>query len=72
MALSRRFERQADAFAAKLLHTPEPLVNALKGLATHNLANLNPHPFYVWFNYSHPPLVERVRVLEAMDQHAAT
>jgi STE24 endopeptidase len=71
MALSRRFERQADAFAAKLLETPLPLVKALKGLATHNLANLNPHPFYVWFNYSHPPLVERVRELEPRQRNAA-
>ncbi|MEJ2717701.1 MAG: M48 family metallopeptidase [Deltaproteobacteria bacterium] len=72
MVLSRRFERQADAFGAKLLHTPQPMVKALKVLATHNLANLNPHPFYVWFNYSHPPLVERVRILEAMDTSPAT
>jgi STE24 endopeptidase len=71
MALSRRFEREADAFAAKLLETPQPLVKALKGMAAHNLANLNPHPFYVWFNYSHPPLVERVRVLESCGPHVA-
>jgi STE24 endopeptidase len=56
----------------KLLETPRPMVNALKGLATHNLANLNPHPFYVWFNYSHPPLAERVRELEPRQQNAAT
>jgi STE24 endopeptidase len=58
--LCRRFERQADAFAVDLLKNPEPLVTALKKMASHNLSNLNPHPFYVWFYYSHPPMVERV------------
>jgi STE24 endopeptidase len=30
-----------------------------------NLSNLTPHPFYVFLNYSHPPLLERVRSLES-------
>ena len=62
--LSRRFERQADAFAVELMKNPEPLAVALKKMAGHNLSNLNPHPFYVWFYYSHPPLVDRVNRLE--------
>jgi len=63
-ALSRRFEREADAIAATLLQTPTPLIEALKRMACDNLANLNPHPFYVWFNYSHPPMLERINRLE--------
>jgi STE24 endopeptidase len=63
--MSRRFERGADVFAAALLEDPGPLVTSLKKLASHNLANLNPHPFYVWFYYSHPPLLERVEYLES-------
>lgn len=63
--LSRRFERQADRYAAKLVGSAEPLVTALKRLARDNLANLNPHPFYAWFHYSHPPLRERIQTLEA-------
>jgi STE24 endopeptidase len=59
-ALSRRFERQADAFAVDLMKNPASLATALKKMASHNLSNLNPHPFYVWFYYSHPPMVERV------------
>ena len=62
-AISRRFEREADDFTLKLMHTSEPMRNGLKRLAAENLANLTPHPFYVWFYYSHPPLVERIERL---------
>lgn len=64
-ALSRRFERQADGYAARLVGSAEPLITALKRLARDNLSNLNPHPFYAWFHYSHPPLKERIKTLQA-------
>jgi STE24 endopeptidase len=64
MSLSRNFERAADAFAVQNRHDPGPFVLALKKLATHNLANLSPHPLYVWFSYSHPPVLERINYLE--------
>lgn len=63
--MSRRFERDADVFAVRLLKDTGPLVTALKKLASHNLANLKPHPLYVWFYYSHPPLLDRVRYLQS-------
>jgi STE24 endopeptidase len=66
-SLSRRFECQADAFAARLLGTSQPLVTALKRLASDNLANISPHPLYVWFNYSHPPLLERIKLLDCLE-----
>jgi STE24 endopeptidase len=59
-ALSRRFEREADDYALLLTQNPGPMVKAFKRLAADNLANLTPHPFYAWFYYSHPPLVERI------------
>lgn len=62
--LSRMFERQADAFSAAFRGSGEDLASALKKMAAHNLANLNPHPAYVWFHYSHPPLPERIASLE--------
>jgi STE24 endopeptidase len=62
-AISRRFEREADDFVLELMKTGEPMRNALKRLASDNLANLIPHPFYAWFYYSHPPLVERIERL---------
>ncbi len=64
-ALSRKFERESDDFAAELMQSGAPLVEAFKKMASHNLANLNPHPLYVRFNYSHPPLPERVERLES-------
>lgn len=62
--ISRRYERQADAFARELTGSGSALVAALKRLATDNLSNLYPHPVYSWFYYSHPPLIERIRELE--------
>jgi STE24 endopeptidase len=62
-AISRKFEREADDFVLELTKTGEPMRNALKRLASDNLANLIPHPLYVWFYYSHPPLVERIERL---------
>lgn len=62
-ALSRRHEFQADNFAAQTTGEPETMVTALKKLAHDNLANLTPHPLFVALNYSHPPLLERIRAL---------
>jgi STE24 endopeptidase len=59
-ALSRKFEREADDFSLTLMKEPAPLIAALKRLATENLSNLNPHPLYAWYYYSHPPLAERI------------
>jgi STE24 endopeptidase len=64
MALSRRYERQADQFAVRLLKTPSTMVTVLKRLASDNLSNLFPHPWYVRFHYSHPPLMERITLLQ--------
>lgn len=60
---SRRYEYQADAFAAEAMGQPEPLVTALRKLNEKNLSNLVPHPFYSGFYYSHPTLLERERAL---------
>jgi STE24 endopeptidase len=69
-ALSRRFEREADGFAVHLMEDPWSLATALKRTAADNLSNLSPHPLYVWFNYSHPPLVERIERLQKSNLHA--
>ncbi|HEY5961713.1 MAG TPA: M48 family metalloprotease, partial [Polyangiaceae bacterium] len=62
-AWSRRHEWQADNFAVQLTGTPRALARALAKLARDNLSNLYPHPLYVRFYYSHPPMLERVRRL---------
>jgi STE24 endopeptidase len=66
MKISRRFEREADIFAAGMPGGTAPMIRALKRLAADNLSNLYPHRFYVWFHYSHPPVIERVAGLEKL------
>jgi len=63
-AVSRKFEREADFYSLGILKTAKPLVTALKKMAKENLSNIRPHPLYVFFNYSHPPLLERIEYLE--------
>ena len=66
MALSRRFERESDRFARDTMNDSAPLVKALRKMAVDNLSNLCPHSLYVKFNYSHPPITERIEHLESM------
>jgi STE24 endopeptidase len=69
-AISRKFEREADFYSLGILKTAKPLVTALKKMAKENLSNLSPHPLYVFFNYSHPPLLERIEYLETGEMSA--
>ena len=66
-AVSRKYEKDADRYVLGLVGSTRFLAQALKRLAKENLANLHPHPTYVAFYYSHPPLAERVERLQAMD-----
>lgn len=60
--ISRRRERQADAFAVK--HGLGPAESsALKKMSAKSLSNLTPHPAVVFTEYSHPTLAERVTYL---------
>ncbi len=62
--LSRHNEFQADRFAAQTIEEPSSIVDALKKLSAENPSNLTPHPFYVFLNYSHPSLLQRIRAIE--------
>lgn len=64
-AFSRKNEYGADAFAVETTKDPAAMKRTFKKLASHNLANLNPHWFYVALNYSHPPIMAR---LDAIDR----
>jgi STE24 endopeptidase len=66
-AISRKYEKDADRYVLGLVGSTRYLAQALKRLAKENLANLHPHPTYVAFYYSHPPLAQRVERLQAMD-----
>jgi STE24 endopeptidase len=61
--LSRRYEYQADAFAAESMRETRSLIGALRKLNEKNLSNLTPHRLYSGFYYSHPTLLERERAL---------
>ena len=62
--ISRNYEYQADAFAKKHF-SAKALINALIKLSVKNLSNLTPHPVYVFFHYSHPPILKRKEALES-------
>lgn len=61
--LSRKNEFEADAYA-KETFDGRALSNALKKLSVDTLSNLYPHPAYVFFHYSHPPLLQRLNALK--------
>ena len=61
---SRRHEFQADAYA-KAHADGDELASALIKLTEDNASTLTPDPLYVAFNYSHPPMVERIAAIKA-------
>lgn len=61
---SRKNEYEADAYAATTYESA-PLADALKKMSADSLSNLTPHPAFVFFHYSHPPLAQRLAALEA-------
>jgi len=61
---SRRHEFQADAYAKDNASAGD-LASALVKLSEQNASTLTPDPVYVAFNYSHPPMVERIAAIKA-------
>jgi STE24 endopeptidase len=64
-AVSRHFEREADAASLALFGRPEVFIEAEKRLARDNVADLAPSDPDVWMFWSHPPAVERIAMAEA-------
>ncbi len=65
-AISRHHEYEADAYAVQTTNLPAALVDGLKRLTVENLGNLNPHPFKVFLNYTHPPVPERIKAIRKL------
>lgn len=64
-AWSRRHEYEADNYAAGVTGDPAPLADALRKMSSDHLSHPSPAALRVWLDYSHPPLVERLRALRA-------
>lgn len=65
--LSRKNEFEADKFAVVGRKNKNDMIDALKKLSKDNLSNLTPHPWFVFMNYSHPPVVERIRAIKKVN-----
>lgn len=64
--MSRKFEYQADNYA-KNTFSASPLISSLKKLSKNSLSNLTPHYLYVFFHFSHPTLLERIKNLKKIN-----
>ncbi len=63
-ALSRLYERQADAYALKATGNKEAFIGAMKRLSEMNMADDEPHPLVEFLFYSHPAISKRIRAAE--------
>ena len=61
--LSRKYEYEADAYAAGVMGGTDSMIGAVRKLAEKNLSNLIPDPIFSRFYYSHPTLLEREKAL---------
>jgi STE24 endopeptidase len=66
--VSRRFEREADRESLILTGDSKTFIKVEKRLAVKNLADVQPHPVLVWVFYTHPPVMERIRMAEAYER----
>ena len=64
-AWSRKHEFEADAYASENTGTPEALATALKKLSSDHLSHPAPHQLRIVLDYSHPPLLQRLKALKA-------
>jgi len=58
--ISRKNEYEADGFAVQF-GLGDALISALKKISVQSLSNLNPHPLVVFWYYSHPTLLQRIK-----------
>ena len=70
-AISRGFEREADADALRLFGHPEVFVEAEKRLARDNIANVAPADLNVLLFATHPPALDRIAAAESWAEGTA-
>jgi len=61
---SRKDEYAADKFSVEHCNNKEDLISALIKLNSDNLSELLPPKLYVFWNFSHPTLIERIAALK--------
>lgn len=61
--ISRKYEYEADAYSVTTYKNPQSMIQALKKLSVDNLTNLTPHKMKVFMEYSHPPVLERIKAI---------
>ncbi len=63
--ISRKNEYAADAYANQF-NLGDALISGLKTISSNALSNFTPHPMYVFFHYSHPPLLQRINAINKL------
>jgi STE24 endopeptidase len=66
--ISRRHEFAADRYSVQTTRQTDAFITALKRLSVDNLSNLTPHPMKVFLEYSHPPVLQRIKTLSLRTQ----
>jgi Zn-dependent protease with chaperone function len=69
-AYTRSVEHEADTFGLEVTHLNDAAARAFIKLGSQNKSNPDPPRVVEWFQYSHPPLLERVRY--AIEYHPWT
>jgi STE24 endopeptidase len=65
--ISRKYEFEADRYSVTTYKNPQAMIEALKKLSVDNLSNLTPHKMKVFMEYSHPPVLERIKAIGKID-----
>jgi|SRR5680860_133244 len=63
-SISRAMELSADSFSLELTGNLPAEIRLQKALASTSLVDLSPPSFIVWFGYTHPPVLTRIRAFE--------
>ena len=64
-ALSRAYEREADAYALIQTKNKDAFISAMRRLSEMNLADDEPHPVVEFLFYSHPAISKRILMAES-------
>ncbi len=62
--LSRKLEKDADAFTLKLTRNRDAFISAMTKLSKQNLSDPDPGGFYEIMLYTHPPVSKRIEMAE--------